>query len=223
MKSSQKNQNLLQVLERANVALTTILEKLVVFNDSLKPVERSLRVSDFSSKGVLRAGAIRGIVCVLSSMIKGDPYSKSLEALEGKGLKLPSIIKSADRNESRHTCDSIIKIIESLARKDPPRFVVNLRWSTLPRSLNNKNVIVMGTRYNNLNDSETTQIISAMKQRGFDVLQDDGEYGGGLLTYLLIETLDDKRKLKVLELTVSREIAENENQVIQILEALSTL
>ena len=223
MNKPQKNQNLEQVLERANTALTTILEKLVVFNDSLKPVELSLRVSDFSSKGVLRLGTINGIVCVLTSMIKGDPYSKSLGALEGKGLKLPSIIKSADRSESRHTCNSIIKIIESLERKNSPRFVVNLRWSILPRSLDHTKAIVMGTRYNNLNASDTQQILSAMKQRGFDVLKDDGEYGGGLLTYLIIESLHNKRKLKVLELTLSKEIAESENHVIQVLEALSTL
>ena len=223
MKSPQKNRNILQELERADVALTRILEKLRTFNDSLKPVELNLRVNDFSSKGVLRRGSVNGIICVLTASIKGDPLALSLEALEGKGHKLPSIIKSADRNESRDTCDSILKTIESLSQKSSTKFVVNLRWNTLPRNLNRGNIIVLGTRYYSLNDSDIQKIMAMFKSSGFEMLEDGGEYGGGLLVYSLLETLNKKDKTKIFELTLSKELAEDERKVSQILQVLSML
>ncbi len=223
MNSSQINQNLLNELERADSTLSKILEQLRSFNDSLKPVELALRVNDFASKGVLRRGTIKGVVCILTALIRGDPFFKSLDALEGKGLELPSIIKSADRIESKDTCDSILKIVESLSQRNLVKFVVNLRWCQFPISLNNDKTIIIGTRYNNMDKSDTKKIASALTQRGYEVFEDRGEYGGGLLTYSLLDTLDNAERMKVFEVTLSKQLAESEFHVANILEVLSSL
>ncbi len=223
MNSSKIDQKLLKELERVDDTLSKILSQLINFNDSLRPIEFTLRVNDFSSKGILRRGAINGIVCILSALIKGDPFSISIKELEGKRLELPSIIKSNDRNESKHTCDSILKTVESLYERNVPKFVINLRWAILPRNLNHNRIIIVGTRYSNLDDTDLTEIISKMKQMGYEVLMDRGEYGGGLLTYSLLDTFGNKNTIRVFELTLPKELAENEKHVTQILQVLSAI
>ena len=223
MNSSNRNRSLLQELERADSALTKILEKVMIFNEILKPIELALRVSDFSSSGVYKRGTTNGIVCSLTALIKGDPLSRSLEALQGKGLELPSIIKGADRNESRSTCKAILKIIESNSGNGFPRFIVNLRWSMLPKILSQKKILIIGKRYSNLKDSESRKLADELVRQGLEVLDDSGEYGGGQLTYHLLESVDNKKKATIFEVTLSKELAEDEKRVGLILQALSIL
>ena len=223
MNSSQKKRTLLRELNRADSVLSSILEKIVRFNEVLKPIELNLHVNDFSSKGVLYQGPRKGIICVLSALIKGDPLAISFEALKGKGLALPSIIKSADRNESRSTCESILKIIESIASRNVGGLVVNIRWSTMPKILNQRDTIIIGTRYTNLLESEIREVINSLSSQGFEAYEDRGEFGGGLLTYFLLENISRKHKLRVLELTLSKEVANVETKVEKIIQVLSTL
>lgn len=223
MNGSIKNNGLLQELERADTLLTKVFEKLANFNEILKPIELELRVNDFSSSSIIIPGSINGIVCALTALVKGDPLSLSLEALQGKGLNLPSIIKSADRNESRSTCYSILKIIESSLDSIKPRFVVNLRWSKLPSLLMKKKVIIIGNRYSSLENVEKMKLSNKLEQQSIDVLEDSGEYGGGILVYHLLESIDYKRKTTIFELTLSKEMAGDEKQLGFILQALSTL
>ncbi|TFG28566.1 hypothetical protein EU527_17145 [Candidatus Thorarchaeota archaeon] len=223
MNNSHRILSLFQELERADSALTKILEKLMNMNEILDPLERDLRVSDFSASGAFKRGTIKGIVCSLTALIKGDPLSKSLEAQQGKGLELPSIIKGADRNESKSTCNSILKIIESELVNELPRFVINLRWSILPQLLNPQHALIIGTRYSNLKESESKRLVTKLEQQGLKVFEDSGEYGGGLLTYHLLESIDKRGKITVFEVTVSKELAENERQIGFVLQAFSII
>ncbi|TFG33977.1 hypothetical protein EU527_05835 [Candidatus Thorarchaeota archaeon] len=223
MNKSNRDNSLFQELERADSALTKVLEKLIVINDSLKPVLRELRVIDFSSSGIFKRGIANGIICSVTSLIRGDPLSKSLEAQQGKGLEIPSIIMAADRNESRNTCDSILKIIESEFLKKTPRFIINLRWGSMPKILNPHNILVIGRRYSNLEEQELKKLTTNLEQQGLRVYEDSGEYGGGLLIYHLLESVGKTGNTTVFEITLSKELAENEKQVGFILQAFSTI
>ncbi|MCK5389432.1 MAG: hypothetical protein KAJ36_03025, partial [Candidatus Thorarchaeota archaeon] len=112
MSSLNRHRSLLQELERTETVLNRLLKKISNVSDLLRPLEHSLRAEDFSSSGSYVPGTSNGVVCVLSSLIKGDPLSSSIDLIRGKGLKLPAIIKGSDRSETKSTCDSILKIIE---------------------------------------------------------------------------------------------------------------
>lgn len=223
MKNTQRELNLIHELERADLVLKEVLDRISNLNETLRPIELTLKVNDFSSSGVFQPGAINGFVCALTALIKGDPLSMSLEALHGKGLELPSIIKGADRNESSNTCNSILKIIESGQKEEPPRFIVNMRWVTFPKPLPKKNLLVIGTRYSSLSESEIKKLISKLERYGLEILKDQGEYGGGKLTYHLLQSFNEKKSVSVFEITLSKELAENDQLLSQIMQALSIL
>jgi hypothetical protein len=56
---------------------------------------------------------------------------------------------------------------------------------------------------------------------GFQVLEDEGEYGGGPLVYTLARNLSSNRALTVVELTLSSNVARQPKLVKKIMEALS--
>ena len=147
MSSLNGNHSLLQELERAEIVLNRLLEKISNVSDFLRPLEHSLRAEDFASSGSYIPGTSNGVVCVLSSLIKGDPLYSSIGMIRGMGLKLPAIIKGSDRSETKSTCDSILKIIEGKPGGTPINYVINLRWANLPSIVDDSNVVVIGKRF----------------------------------------------------------------------------
>ena len=223
MSSRNGHHNLLQELERAEIVLNRLLKKISNVSDFLRPIEHSLRTEDFSASGSYVPGTSNGVVCVLSSLIKGDPLSNSIELIKGKGLKLPAIIKGSDRNETQSTCDSILKIIEGKPGGTPIGYVINLRWANLPSVIDGINVLVIGNRFQYRKEDSMKKLNIRFKELDFDVLEDDGQFGGGPLTYRLTELDRKLRNMTVLEITLSHRFAEDHERVANILESLTIL
>lgn len=215
--------SLLQELERTETVLTRLLKRISNISDFLKPLEHSLRAEDFSSSGSYIPGTSNGVVCVLSSLIKGDPLSSSLDLIRGRGLKLPAIIKGSDRSETKSTCDSILKIIEGKPGGTPINYVINLRWANLPSIVDDTNMVVIGKRFQYIEKGDLKKLKIRFKELGFQVLEDVGQFGGGPLTYRLTELARKLGNMTVLEITLSHCIAENHDRVAEILESLTIL
>ncbi len=223
MSNVNGHRSLLQELERAEIVLNKLLKKISDVSNFLRPIEHSLRTEEFSSSGSYVPGTSNGIVCVLSSLIKGDPLSSSLDLIRGRGLKLPSIIKGSDRSETKSTCDSILKIIEGKPSGTPIDYVINLRWANLPSIINDANVVVIGKRYSYRKKEAMQKLSSRIEELGFQILEDEGQFGGGPLTYRLTELARKRRNMTVLEITLSQRLAENHDRVAEILESLTIL
>ncbi|MCK4567989.1 MAG: hypothetical protein KAU48_11850 [Candidatus Thorarchaeota archaeon] len=223
MSSINGHRSLLQELERTEIVLNRLLKKISNISEFLRPLEHSLRAEDFSSSGSYVPGTSNGIVCVLSSLIKGDPLSSSLDLIRGRGLKLPAIIKGSDRSETKSTCDSILKIIEGKPDGTPIDYVINLRWANLPSIINDTNVVVIGNRYNYRKKEALKKLHIRFKELGLQVLEDAGQFGGGPLTYRLTELARKRGNMTVLEITLSHSIAGNQDRVAEILESLTIL
>ncbi len=223
MSNVNGHRSLLQELERAEIVLNKLLKKISDVSNFLRPIEHSLRTEEFSSSGSYVPGTSNGIVCVLSSLIKGDPLSSSLDLIRGRGLKLPSIIKGSDRSETKSTCDSILKIIEGKPSGTPIDYVINLRWANLPSIINDANVVVIGKRYSYRKKEALQKLSSRIEELGFQILEDEGQFGGGPLTYRLTELARKRRNMTVLEITLSQRLAENHDRVAEILESLTIL
>ena len=223
MSSLNEHRSLLQELERTETVLNRLLKKISNVSDLLRPLEHSLRAEDFSSSGSYVPGTSNGVVCVLSSLIKGDPLSSSIDLIRGKGLKLPAIIKGSDRSETKSTCDSILKIIEGKPGGTPINYVINLRWANLPSIVDDTNMVVIGKRFQYIEKGDLKKLKIRFKELGFQVLEDVGQFGGGPLTYRLTELARKLGNMTVLEITLSHCIAENHDRVAEILESLTIL
>ena len=223
MSSLNEHRSLLQELERTETVLNRLLGKISNVSDFLRPLEHSLRAEDFSSSGSYVPGTSNGVVCVLSSLSKGDPLSSSIDLIRGKGLKLPAIIKGSDRSETKSTCDSILKIIEGKPGGTPINYVINLRWANLPSIVDDTNMVVIGKRFQYIEKGDLKKLKIRFKELGFQVLEDVGQFGGGPLTYRLTELARKLGNMTVLEITLSHCIAENHDRVAEILESLTIL
>jgi len=223
MSKNFESMSVLKELERAERVLDNLLRQLSSLYTNLEPMESMLRVSDFSSSGMMVQGMMDGIVCALTADIKTDPIYKALESLKGKGLKLPTIIKGSDRAESTETCDSIMKIIKAQFDLKTTRLIVNLRWALLPSIIENDDIIIMGTRYIHGDSQDIMRFRNRLKELGIEVFEDNGEFGGGLLTYKLTNFVKEVDNVIVLELTLSSALSENVTTIAKILEAITAL
>ncbi len=209
--------SLLQELERTEKVLTVLLERLSSLNAALEPIERDMRVTDFTSSGVYVQGLSRGIVCVLSGLIKGDPLEHILSKLGGRGI--PALIKAGDRSESQSTVNSIVNIVQAEDQKRAVDFIVNLRWAEFPKPLEKENVAIIGTRYVK---GDVKSLRKELENLGVIVVNDDGEYGGGPLVHEFAKTKMSTPDNLVVELTLSRRLSENLPLVTVILNVLAS-
>jgi hypothetical protein len=223
MNNTSGRRNILGELTRAEGILNGLLERLSNLLAVLEPIESNLRLTDFASSGMYIRGSKNAIICALTADIQGDPIHSAIELIKGKGLKLSSIIKGSDRSESVSTCKSILKIIKAQLKSTESKVVTNLRWSSLPKTIERDNVVIVGTRFCRMDSDEITRLKDKLRNLNLEVYEDEGEFGGGLLAYKLVQLAEEFEELTVLEVTLSSSLAGESPKVAEILEALSSL
>ncbi|NHI90453.1 MAG: hypothetical protein EAX87_13105 [Candidatus Thorarchaeota archaeon] len=222
MSKSGSHPQLLEELERAESVLGDLLATLVSLNAVLKPIEQDMKVTDFASNGEYVQGVSRGIVCVPSGLIQGDPLQQIIAERE-KGRKFPALIKAGNRSESPVIVESIVNMLHAEDEKKLLEFVINLRWAEFPAVLEKENTIIIGNRYMSGSPTEMANLQKRLEDLNFLVLRDNGEFGGGPLIYEIIKSFEDRLNLLVVELTLSRSSANKRESVVDILEMLATL
>ncbi len=219
MSGSRKNRGLLQELERTEEVLEDLLSRVSNLNVALEPIEREMRITDFASSGVFVRGVSRGIVCVLSGLIRGDPLERVLREKSGRGI--PTLIKAGNRSESAPTVESVVNMVHAEDRKKPVEFVINLRWSALPELIDSENTMIFGTRYFSGLPHEVRRLRNEFEKLGVIIYEDNGEYGGGPLAYEFIKSFKHKSEILIVEITLSLKLLENINLVTGILNMLA--
>ncbi|MHA1963048.1 MAG: hypothetical protein ACXACG_17585 [Candidatus Thorarchaeota archaeon] len=221
MRKTNGQRNLLKELEHTEIVLQDLLVTLSNLNTTLKPIESEMKVSEFASSGEYVQGASRGVVCVLSGLIQGDPLQRILTE-KGRGRDIPALIKAGDRSESTTTVESIVNMLHAEDQKRSLEYVINLRWAELPTPLESESVVIRGTRYESGNSTRLTKLEADLKKIGLKILTDKGEFGGGPLMYEIVKSFSNRSNLLVTELTLSGQVVENDSVVIQILNLLSS-
>jgi hypothetical protein len=221
MIKSSSQRGLLKELERTEIVLQDLLTTLSNLNSALKPIEREMKVSDFASSGEYVQGASRGVVCVLTGLIQGDPLQRILTEI-GRGGDIPALIKAGDRSESDMTVESIVNRLHAEDQKRSLEYMLNLRWAELPEPLEREKVVIIGTRYESGNSIRLTKLETELEKIGLKIVRDNGEFGGGPLTYEIVKSFSNRRNLLVAELTLSRQVVKNDTAVIQILNMLAS-
>jgi hypothetical protein len=220
MSETRNERSLLLELERTEMILQELLTRLSSLNSALEPIERDLKICDFAESGEFVQGSSKGIVCILSGLIHGDPLQKVLTE-KGRGRDIPALIKAGDRSESQGTIDSIVSMIYAQDQKQSLEYVINLRWAELPSSLEGENVVIIGSRYSMTTAIRVSKLKEGLKKLGHKVLYDDGEFGGGPLVYEIVKLFGDRRNLVIIELTLTRQVVENSDSVTKILNLLA--
>lgn len=221
MNKSVSQSDLLKDLEHTEIVLQDLLSTLSNLNLALQPIERKLKLTDFTSSGEYVQGDSKGIVCVLSGLIKGDPLEKILTE-KGRGRGIPALIKAGDRSESKTTVESIVNMLNAENQKRSLEYVINLRWAEFPPSMDSDMVVIRGTRYAGGNPLRISKLEADLEEIGLTVLRDNGEFGGGPLTYKVVKSFSNRHNLLIAELTLSRQCVESINVVIKILNMLAS-
>lgn len=222
MSKSGSRPHLLRELERAESVLEDLLATLASLNAVLKPIEQDMKVTDFASNGEYVQGVSRGIVCVPSGLIQGDPLQQIIAERE-RGRKFPALIKAGNRSESPIIVESIVNMLHAEDEKKPLEYVINLRWAEFPAILEKENTIIIGNRYMSGSSIEMTNLQKRLEDLHFLVFRDNGEFGGGPLIYEIIKSFEDRLNLLAVELTLSRCAANKREPVVGLLEMLATL
>lgn len=221
LSKSNNQRSLLNELERTEGVLQDLLSTLAGLNMLLKPIEQEMKVTDFASSGEYVQGVSKGVVCVLTGLIQGDPLQKIL-AEKGRGRNIPALIKAGDRTESQVTVESVVNMLHAEDQKQRLEFVINLRWAELPSPLERNRVVVRGDRFVSGKQIILRKIENELEELGLVVTVDQGEFGGGPLVYEIIRSFREIHDLLVAELTLSREVVENDALVIQMLNMLAS-
>lgn len=212
-------------LEKAKDVLERLLQRVSRLRTSLEPFERGLSAKDFEASDVHIRGTPTGFICLPTALSPGDPLNITVEGIMAESDKAPSLIKAADDEESRAMCDRTIKMLEWEMEKtagEEPQFLIVLRWSDMFEPLEKKKTGVIGKRYLAGSAEQLKAFVQTLKKAGIAVLFDDGEYGGGALTYELVQAFGESRSTLIAQLTLSRGVITDNVAITRLLESLSS-
>ncbi|MFW9846341.1 MAG: hypothetical protein ACFFD6_06315 [Candidatus Thorarchaeota archaeon] len=214
-------------LERTQEVLRILSKRITHLNEAFEPLERDLRTKDFAKSGVYILGTSSGVVCFPTSLSPGDPLKEGIEEAKEKGIRMPTLVEADDSEETLSTCDSIIRMLKLELWDDrkvilKPGFIIIVRWDVLLPYLEEKSTVVVGTRYISEPEGSLKKVIDKLQRLGMHVVEDSGQYGGGLMAYEFSRAFAGREKVLIVQLTLSSHAAEDKKKVVKMLEQLST-
>jgi hypothetical protein len=207
-------------LERALKVVDELRASLNGINLSLQLYERAIVLEESEKSGYLLLESKSRFVCLTPDDSKNDPVRILLEALLESKKKLPSvIILSRSEKGSLTRIESIFQSkIQDSQRENT--ILINLRWATMLPILEDTMAMVVGIRYQHMPQEMIDNLEAAGSDIGLSTLFDNGEYGGGQLTYQLISRL---QPTVTLEITLSEAVIRNTSVAVSLLERLAKL
>jgi hypothetical protein len=196
-----------------------VLDRLIKV---IEPTEQTLLRREFQSRTVLDPGQSKVVLCLEDELAESRSFRKALSKMD---VKKPTLVKIPEDRTSRRTNLTVARMIptEVLANSEGSVLVVNVQKELMLKQLENDKVVIIGSRYYHDSDDMVNQIEQTLKSQGVNVLSDKGLYGGGALTYELVRTMQKRPQSTVVELTLSKSVADNTNILRRILESLLSL
>ena len=214
-------------LEKTVEVLRELLRRVYDLNKALEPLENELGEADFAESGIYVLGASAGVVCFPTALSEGDPMKPILDDARARGAKMPSIVEAADPEESRSTCNRVVRILkrEIWNKREAilkPSFLLVIRWDYMFEELETNNTIIVGKRYISGTEDSLRRLIKNLRKIGLSIMEDSGQYGGGPMTYELIQEFSASESLLVVQLTFSHSAATDKAKILAMLEMLSS-
>jgi len=217
--STESFQKQLQRAKRNLKVTGEVIDRLIAI---LEPTEQALMKREFQSATVLDPGVSKVVLCLEDELAESRAFKKALSKLD---LKKPTLVKIPEDSSSRRMNLTVARMIPSevLANSEGSVLVVNLQKELMLKQLENEKAVILGTRFNLDSDNMISKIVQILEGQGVNVLNDDGLYGGGALTYELVKTMQHRPQSSVLELTLCKSVSDNTNILQRIINSLLSL
>jgi hypothetical protein len=214
-------------LDRTIEVLRKVLRRVTDLNQELEPLENELGAIDFAKSGIYVLGASAGVVCFPTALVEGDPMKPIIDGARVKDAKMPSIVEAADPEESMSTCNRVIMMLkrEIWNKREAilkPSFLLVIRWDHMFEDFEKRKTIILGKRYISGSEDSLKKLIKKLKKVGYTIIKDSGQYGGGPMTYELIQEFSKSESLLVVQLTFSHSAATDEKKILAMLDMLSS-
>ncbi|MHA1926358.1 MAG: hypothetical protein ACXABV_11615 [Candidatus Thorarchaeota archaeon] len=214
-------------LKRTVEVLRRVLRRVSDLNKELEPLESELSAADFATSGIYVIGTSAGVVCFPAALSEGDPMKPILDNARARGAKMPSIVEADDPEESISTCERVVKMLkrEIWNKREAilkPSYLLVIRWDHMYEDLEDNKTVIIGKRYISGSKDSLKRLTKNLKKLGLSIIEDSGQYGGGPMTYELIQEFSKSKPLLVAQLTFSRRVATDEPKILAMLEMLSS-
>jgi hypothetical protein len=103
-----------------------------------------------------------------------------------------------------------------------PSFLLVIRWDHMFEDLEKSKTVIVGKRYFSGPEESLKKLIKNLRKLGLSIIEDSGQYGGGPMTYELIQEFSKSKSLLVVQLTFSHSAATDEAKILAMLEMLSS-
>lgn len=216
------NRSLHEQLARAKKTLERTGETVDRLIAILEPTERMLMRREFQTRTVLDPGEAKVVLCLEEELASSRSFKKAVSKLE---IKKPTLVKIPEDRNSRLTNLTVARMIpaEVLAKSEGQVLVVNLQRELMLKQLENSKAVVIGKRYYLDSNNTLQRLGQTMESLGLGFIYDYGLYGGSVLTYELVRTLQERPQSTAIEMTLCRSVAENTNLLKRVLESLLSL
>ncbi len=216
-------------LDGAKKILDDLKKRVAHLGHGLDPIERILRVRNLSDASSVIKG-IPGIYVIMpTALCPSDPLGETVTNMSMDEKQIPNLIKLQDSSESEETCRSLNRAIEAeklrLEREgvQRPRALFILRWSDFSAQFDEGPTAIIGKRYFAADSRQLRKLEKTLENCGIAVYKDIGEFGGGPISYHLTRYFSSLQNMFVIQITISRTMAEDESLIQKILKCLGSI
>ncbi|MDF1540415.1 MAG: hypothetical protein P1Q69_16085 [Candidatus Thorarchaeota archaeon] len=219
---ASNSESLQEQLKRAKKTLERTGKSVDRLIAVLEPTEQMLMRKEFQTRTVLDPGQAKVVLCLEEELASSKSFRKAISKLS---MTKPTLVKIPEDRNSRLTNLTVARMIpvEVLTKSEGQVLVVNLQRELMLKQLEQTKSVVLGQRYYLNSNDAIVRLSAALESQGINVLEDQGLYGGSVLTYELVRTLEGRPQSTVLEITLSKSVAENTNILKRVLESLLSL
>ncbi len=211
------NQRIVSDLEKAKSVVKQLEAVLVKLNVSLEFEENTLYRRDMSSDATRESTT--GVVVLFSETLSNSQTFISVLSTKSSAVE-SNYIQVDDIMESQLTCRKIIRSLSVKFRNSPTPLncIINLQCVQMIPPREEEQVIVIGKLY----FQDVKEIIQKYEDQfrglGFHFVYDQGQFGGGVLTYELIQSFPEST---IFEITLSQSFTEDESNMHRLLDILT--
>ncbi len=216
-------------LNGAKKILDDLKKRVTHLRLGLDPIERMLRVRDLSDASSIIKGIPGVYVIMPTALCPSDPLGEAIANMIMDEKQIPNIIKLEDTSESEETCRALNRAIEAEKLRlekegaQRPRALFILRWSDFSAQFDKGPTAIIGKRYFAADSKQLREFEKTLENCGFAVYKDIGEFGGGPISYHLSRYFSSLQNMFVIQITISRTMAEDGSLMQKILKCLGSI
>ncbi len=205
MSLAKKFGNLEKQLQKLNMTLDRLIEDVVAIKQSSAKIDYDDAINHLKKHGELRLSGTSPFYFTIMQYDSKN-YKNIINILSDSDIF--NVIALPNYNEDFITNKRIINVLEYELKKYGESIIpviINLRFSPYPPFYDD-NVIFIGKRYYYDSKGILEKMTEYFNKRGFNVIYDVKDFGGGPFVYQVIDNMSPAPRLSIFEITVSENL-----------------